>query len=91
MIPIALRYLFPPGGEMKERRVFMKKRLELRFMTAADTVMTVRINQPKEDLDLTKVKAAAEKIRPVLANHAGLEASSFSKAVIVTTTETEIQ
>lgn len=69
----------------------MNKRLELKFMTAADTVMTVRINNPKEDLDSASVKVAAEKIRPVLANHAGLEAASFSKAVIVTTTETEIR
>lgn len=69
----------------------MNKRLELKFMTAADTVMTVRINNPKDNLDSAKVKAAAEKIRPVLANHAGLEAASFSKAVIVTTTETEIR
>lgn len=69
----------------------MNKRLELKFMTAADTVMTVRINNPKDNLDLAKVQMAAEKIRPVLANHAGLEAASFSKAVIVTTTETEIR
>ena len=69
----------------------MNKRLELKFMTAADTVMTVRINNPKENLDLAKVQTAAEKIRPVLANHAGLVAASFSKAVIVTSTETEIR
>ena len=69
----------------------MNTSLELKFMTAADTLMTVRINNPKENLDLAKVKAAAEKLRPVLANHAGLEAASFSKAGIVTTTETEIR
>ena len=69
----------------------MNKRLELKFMTAADTAMTVRINNPKDNLDLANVQTAAEKISPVLANHAGLEASSFSKAVIVTTTETEIR
>lgn len=57
----------------------MNKRLELKFMTAADTVMTVRINNPKENLDLAKVQTAAEKIRPVLANHAGLEAASFPR------------
>lgn len=67
----------------------MTKKLELKFLTSANTDLLVSVADPKEDLQLSAVQAAAEKILPVLANGAG--AASFVKAVVVTTTEEEIQ
>lgn len=69
----------------------MTKKLELKFLTSANTDLLVSVADPKEDLQLSAVQAATEKILPVLANGAGAGAASFVKAVVVTTTEEEIQ
>jgi len=69
----------------------MTKKLELKFLTSVNTDLLVSVADPKEDLQLAAVQAAAEKILPVLANGADAGAASFVKAVVVTTTEEEIQ
>ena len=58
----------------------MAKKLELKFLTSANTELIVSI----------AVQAEAAKIMPVLANGKGVGAASFAKAVMVTTTEEEI-
>ena len=66
----------------------MAKKLELKFLTSANTELIVSIADPKDGLALSAVEAA--KIMPVLANGKGVGAASFAKAVMVTTTEEEI-
>ena len=51
----------------------MAKKLELKFLTSANTELIVSIADPKDGLALSAVQAA-----------------SFAKAVMVTTTEEEI-
>ena len=63
----------------------MAKKLELKFLTSANTELIVSIADPKDGLALS-----AAKIMPVLANGKGVGAASFAKAVMVTTTEEEI-
>ena len=65
----------------------MAKKLELKFLTSANTELLVSIADPKDGLALSAVQA---KIMPVLANGKGIGAASFAKAVMVTTTEEEI-
>ena len=65
----------------------MAKKLELKFLTSANTELIVSIADPKDGLALAAVQAEAAKIMPVLANGKGIGAASFAKAVIVTTTE----
>jgi hypothetical protein len=67
----------------------MAKKLELKFLTSANTELIVSIADPKDGLALSAVQEAA-KIMPVLANGKGIGAASFAKAVMVTTTEEEI-
>ncbi len=69
----------------------MTKKLELKFVTSANTDLTVSVANPKDGLEASAVQAAAAKILPVLANSVGVEAVSFAKAVVVTTTEEEIR
>ena len=68
----------------------MAKKLELKFLTSANTELIVSIADPKDGLALSAVQAEAAKIMPVLANGKGIGADSFVKAVMVTTTEEEI-
>ena len=68
----------------------MAKKLELKFLTSANTELIVSIADPKDGLALAAVQAEAAKIMPVLANGTGIGAASFAKAVMVTTTEEEI-
>lgn len=68
----------------------MAKKLELKFLTSANTELIVSIADPKGGLALSAVQAEAAKIMPVLANGKGVGAASFAKAVMVTTTEEEI-
>ena len=63
----------------------MAKKLELKFLTSANTELIVSIADPKDGLALSAVQAEAAKIMPV-----GVGAASFAKAVMVTTTEEEI-
>ena len=58
----------------------MAKKLELKFLTSANTELIVSIADPKDGLALAAV----------LANGKGIGAASFAKAVMVTTTEEEI-
>ena len=46
----------------------MAKKLELKFLTSANTELLVSIADPKDGLALSAVQAEAEIILPVLAN-----------------------
>lgn len=74
----------------EKREKSMAKKLELKFLTSANTELIVSIADPKDGLALSAVQAEAAKIMPVLANGKGIGAASFAKAVMVTTTEEEI-
>lgn len=90
MITTALR-TGPSAEGTGKGEMNMAKKLELKFLTSANTDLLVSVAEPKEDLQLAAVQAAAAKILPVLANSTGAGAASFVKAVMVTTTEEEIQ
>lgn len=57
----------------------MTKKLELKFLTSANTELLVSIADPKDGLALSAVQAEAAKIMPVLANGKGVGAASFRK------------
>ena len=50
----------------------MAKKLELKFLTSANTELIVSIADPKDGLALSAVQAEAAKIMPVLANGKGV-------------------
>jgi hypothetical protein len=64
----------------------MSKKLVLSFATDGKGTLGVSLNNPKDNLTLDEVKAAAEKAMPVLATSGGVLASAFDSAKIVTTT-----
>ena len=74
----------------REGEKSMAKKLELKFLTSANTELIVSIADPKDGLALAAVQAEAAKIMPVLANGKGIGAASVAKAVMVTTTEEAI-
>ena len=88
-IMAALRTVLSGEGTGKGEKS-MAKKLELKFLTSANTELIVSIADPKDGLALSAVQAEAAKIMPVLANGKGIGAASFAKAVMVTTTEEEI-
>lgn len=53
----------------------MTKKLELKFLTSANTELLVSIADPKDGLALSAVQAEAAKIMPVLANGKGVGAA----------------
>ncbi len=67
------------------------KKLNLVFATTGDSNMTVSLSDPKDGLTLDECKSAAAKLKVVLAPSDGVEVTDFSKAVIVTTTEEELE
>lgn len=67
------------------------KKLNLVFTTTGTSDMTVSLSDPKDDLTLEECKTAAAKLKLVLQPTGGAEVADFSKAVVVTTTEEELE
>ncbi len=67
------------------------KKLNLVFTTTGTSDMTVSFSDPKDGLTLEECKTAAEKLKLVLEPSGGAEVTDLSKAVIVTTTEEELE
>ncbi len=67
------------------------KKLNLIFATSGNSSMTVSLSDPKEDLTLAECQTAAAKMKLVLQPSSGDEVTDFTKAVIVTTTEEELE
>ncbi len=67
------------------------KKLNLVFATNGTSDLTVSLADPKDDLTLEECKTAAAKLKLVLEPTGGAEVTDFSKAVVVTTTEEELE
>lgn len=67
------------------------RKLQLRYLAADKTPMTVTIANPKDQLEANEVKAAAEDIRPALKTLKGRKVEIFDKASIIETTVTPIE
>ncbi len=67
------------------------KKLNLIFSTTGTSDMTVSLSDPKDGLTLDECKTAAAKLKVVLEPSGGAEVTDFSKAVVVTTTEEELE
>lgn len=68
----------------------MAKKIRLTFTTEENGTLQLSIADPADGLTMTEVKAAAEKICPVLATSEGVAASAFKSAVIIVTSEETI-
>lgn len=75
----------------KEFIMANSKKLKMVFLTDAKTNLNVIIPDPKEGLTLANAKEAAKNMIPVLMNTKGARAESLKSAVLVTTTEEELQ
>ena len=60
----------------------MAKKLELKFLTSANTELLVSIADPKDGLALSAVQAEAAKIMPVLANGKGVLKANYKEKYI---------
>ena len=67
------------------------KKLNLIFATSGNSSMTVTLSDPKDDISLDECKAAAAKLKVVLQPSGGEDVTDFTKAVVVTTTEEELE
>lgn len=67
-----------------------EKKLKLVFKRSDDKNFTFELPTPKDNLSLSQIKAACEKIIPVLATDSGLTISKLDKAFYVTYTEQAI-
>ena len=65
------------------------KELVMVFDTNGTSKMTISIDNPKEEIALSDVQAAAEKLIPILITRSGAEITALNKASIVTT-QTEV-
>lgn len=65
------------------------KELVMVFDTNGTSKMTISIDNPKEEIALSDVQAAAEKLIPILITNSGAEITALNKASIVTT-QTEV-
>lgn len=65
------------------------KELVMVFDTNGTSKMTISIDNPKEEIALSDVQAAAEKLIPILITSSGAEITALDKASIVTT-QTEV-
>ena len=66
------------------------KTLQLVFAAGTNATSTLTVANPKDDLTLDEVKAAAAKIQAIMVIRSGAELTGFKKAVIVSTTEEEL-
>ena len=66
------------------------KELVMVFDTNGTSKMTISIDNPKEEIALSDVQAAAEKLIPILITSSGAEITALNKASIVTT-QTEVR
>ena len=60
------------------------KELVMVFDTNGTSKMTISIDNPKEEIALSDVQAAAEKLIPILITSSGAEITALNKASIVT-------
>lgn len=67
------------------------KTLQLVFAAGSNATSTLTIANPKDGLTLDEVKAAVVKIQPIMVTRSGAALTSFKKAVIVNTTEEELE
>ena len=67
------------------------KKLKMVFSTDANTHLNLTIPNPKEGLTLNGVREAATSMIPVLMTSKGAKAAALDRAVLVTTTEEELQ
>lgn len=67
------------------------KKLKMVFSTDANTHLNLTIPNPKEELTLKGVREAATSMIPVLMTSKGAKAAALDRAVLVTTTEEELQ
>lgn len=67
------------------------KTLKMVFQTAAGKAMSLSLKDPKDELDLETVRAAAEKMIPAMASGTGDVAESFKQASVIETNEVILQ
>ncbi len=67
------------------------KKLNLIFATSDASTMTVTLSDPKDALTLDECKTAAAKLKLVLQPTNGADVTDFTKAIVVTTTEEELE
>lgn len=67
------------------------KTLQLVFAAGGNATSTLSIANPKDGLTLDEVKAGAAKIQEIFVTRSGAELTGFKKAVIVTTSEEELE
>jgi hypothetical protein len=67
------------------------KKLELTFSTAGTSTISLTIADPKDNLTLAEVQQKAPAIAAVLVSRSGIAANKLLKAVIVSTTEEELE
>ncbi len=65
----------------------MAKKLKMTFVMDGDITMDVTVSNPKEDLALAAVQAAAADLVPVLEGRGGAGATALKEAKYITTTE----
>lgn len=67
------------------------KTMQLVFAAGSNATSTLTIANPKDGLTLDEVKAAVAKIQPIMVTRSGAALTGFKKAVIVNTTEEELE
>lgn len=66
------------------------KNLALVFKTNSKFTMTITLANPRDNVTLDEVKAAAAKMIPVLVTSAGADVTGLEKATVITTSEEEL-
>lgn len=67
------------------------KKLNLIFKTESKSDLAVSLENPKEDITLAECQAAAAKLIPILLTRSGIAVTALKKAVIVTTSEADLE
>lgn len=66
------------------------KNLALVFKTNSKSTMTITLANPRDNVTLDEIKAAAAKMIPVLVTSAGADVTGLEKATVITTSEEEL-
>ena len=61
-----------------------------REQTNSKSTMTITLANPRDNVTLDEVKAAAAKMIPVLVTSAGADVTGLEKATVITTSEEEL-
>ncbi len=67
------------------------KKVNLIFITAGKSDLTVTLEGPKDGLTLEECRQAAEKMKDILLTRSGVEVTGFKKATLSETTETDLE